>query len=222
MKFFTADFLDFFRELEANNNREWFEANKKRFKKNVETPFVDFIGRMIDRFQEVRPAFMLAPKDAVFRIYRDIRFSADKTPYKTHMSALVAPGGRKGMHNEGAYIEISAQHARLYGGMYMPDTNQLRNLRENIAANADTFDKLLKDKKFEKYFDGKIHGEQNKRLPAELAEAAQKQPLLFNKSFYFFHTLPAGEILEDDLDQKMMDAYLAGRPMGEFLANASQ
>lgn len=219
MIFFSPDYLAFFRELEANNNREWFEANKNRFKKNVETPFLHFVGHLIDRFQEVNPAFMLSPKDAVFRIYRDTRFSADKTPYKTQMSAIIAPGGRKGMHLEGAYIEIGAQHARLYGGIYSPDTAQLKNIREGIAADLTGFDKLLKDKKFVEYFGGKIHGEQNKRLSAELTEAAQKQALLFNKSFYFFHTLPAEEILREGLDQKMMNAYLAGRPVGTFLAN---
>lgn len=219
MKFFSPEYLQFFKELEANNDREWFNANKSRFQTHVEKPFLKFIEHLVDRFQAIEPNMMLTAKDAVFRIYRDTRFSADKTPYKTRMAAIIAPGGRKGTHNQGAYIELGAQHARIYGGVYQPDKETLRKIREKIAANLDEFERLLKDKKFVEVY-GELRGEKNKRLPAEFNDAATKQPLIFNQEFYFFHTFEPEVILSDDLPEKLIQYYLTGREIGHFLHNA--
>ena len=95
MAYFTQDFIDFFQELSANNHREWFHANKKRYEQQVKVPFQSFVQLMIDRVQEVDRNVVLTPKDAIFRINRDIRFSADKTPYKTNVSAIISSGGKK-------------------------------------------------------------------------------------------------------------------------------
>lgn len=218
MPYFTQDFIDFFAELEANNNREWFTANKSRFEKNVQKPFEKLVTDLIDRFQVIEPSIVLTAKDAIFRIYKDIRFSADKTPYKNHMSALIAPGGRKGMHSIGAYLELSAHHARLYGGLYAPEKPTLQKVREHIAAKLSEFDRLLHDKAFVKTF-GTLHGEKNKRLPKELMEAAEKQPLIFNQAFYFFHSWEPKAILLESFPQEIIDTYLVGKPMGEFLVS---
>ncbi|MBI5914189.1 MAG: DUF2461 domain-containing protein [Bacteroidetes bacterium] len=221
MQNFTPDFLNFLTELSLHNDRDWFNANKARFKKNVEEPFVKFIGALIDRVQTVDPRVILTPKDAVHRIYRDIRFSNDKTPYKTHMSAVIAPGGRKGMHESGMYVQLGHEDFRIYGGAYMPEKAQLQNIREAIAADPGGFSALIGAPAFVEKF-GQIHGEENKRLPAELMEAAEKQPLIFKKSFYFFHVFPAETVLRDDLPDVCMEYYLAGKPVGDFLGNAGK
>lgn len=219
MKYFTENFLNFLAELSIHNDREWFNANKSRFKKEVEEPFLKFIETMIDRVQAVDPSIVLMPKDAIFRIYRDTRFSTDKTPYKTHTAALIAPGGRKAMHPEGMYLQMSYDSFGIYGGAYMPDKVALQRIRESIAADLSGFEALINEADFKEKF-GEIQGEENKRLPSELMEAAQKQPLLFKKSFYFVHEFKPETILRDDLPELLMEYYLTGRPVTRFLAKA--
>ena len=219
MAYFTADFLNFFAELSINNDRDWFNANKARFQKTVEKPFTEFVGALIERAQQVDHRIVLTPKDAIFRIYRDTRFGADKTPYKTHMSALITPGGRKGMSESGMYLQLGCDDFRIYGGAYQPEKKQLQNIREAIAADLGGFSALINEKNFVGKYGG-LHGEENKRLPAELMEAAAKQPLIFKKSFYYFHAFDAETILREDLVEVCMEYFLAGKPVGDFLARA--
>jgi uncharacterized protein (TIGR02453 family) len=219
MTYFSPDFLAFFKELSENNHKEWFDANKARFKKNVEAPFLKFLAALIDKVSAVDSSIAITPKDAVFRIYRDVRFSQDKTPYKTHMAAIVSAGGRKGMHDSGVYIQAGHDEFSIYGGAYMPEKEGLKNLRGAIAADLTGFEKLLNAPDFLEKF-GELHGEENKRIPEEFMEAAKKQPLLFKKSFYYFHKFEPEIILSDSLLETCMTYYLAGKPVGDFLAKA--
>ncbi|MEZ4980462.1 MAG: DUF2461 domain-containing protein [Saprospiraceae bacterium] len=221
MAYFTKDFIDFWKDLKENNDRDWFNENKKRFKSHVEKPFQEFIGDAIVRFQQYEPSILITPKEAVFRIYRDIRFSADKTPYKDHISAVVAPGGRKGNMMGGAYIELSNENSKVYGGIYMPDKKTLENIRYHIAANPDEFQSLLEDETFKKTY-GEIQGEKNTRLPKEFDEAAERQPLIYNKSFYFFHRFKPTDILKDNFMDLIVEKYVAGKPMADFLIRGAK
>ena len=220
MAYFTEEYLEFFKELAANNHRDWFHENKKRYEQHVKAPFAHFVAEMIDRLKKRDPAITLTPKEAIFRINRDIRFSKDKTPYKLHMSAVVSPGGRKDKSIPGGmYFQMSPEDTRVYGGAYMPDREQLQKIRSAIVHQPDRFKKLLKDKKFVEKF-GQIHGDENKRLPKEFVDPAKEQPLLFKKSFYFYATFEPEIILREDLPDLFMDYYEAGRPLADFLAKA--
>jgi len=95
MSYFTKDFIKFLKGLNKNNEREWFHANKKDYVTHVKDPFKAFVQLIIDKMQKVDPTVVITPKDAIFRINRDIRFSKDKTPYKTNVSAAISAGGRK-------------------------------------------------------------------------------------------------------------------------------
>ena len=95
MIYFTKDFIGFFSDLENNNNRDWFHENKKRYETSVKGPFESLVSALISELSKVYPEMTITPKDAIFRINRDIRFSKDKSPYKTHMAALISPGGKK-------------------------------------------------------------------------------------------------------------------------------
>ena len=90
MKYFTKDFAAFFKDLEKNNNREWFHENKKRYEDSVKNPFHNFVEELIGGLSDIFPTLTIQPKDAIFRIHRDVRFSKDKTPYKIHASALIS------------------------------------------------------------------------------------------------------------------------------------
>jgi uncharacterized protein (TIGR02453 family) len=219
MAYFSEDYLSFFSELSENNHKDWFDANRKRYEKVVKAPFKAFVEDMIIRVNEVDPDVQIEAKDAIFRINRDIRFSKDKTPYKTNVSAIVSPGGRKDKTCPGLYFEFSAERVRIYGGLYMADKDQLLHLREEIAANPARFEKIINHKDFKSHY-GEILGEKAKRLPKELKEAAEKQPLIYNKQFYYFAELPPETILRDDLADIVMKYYQAGEPLMMYLRDA--
>lgn len=219
MKHFTNDFIDFLKELKDNNNREWFLENKKRYEISVKVCFENFIQDMIYRIKEEDESLMVTPKEAIFRIYRDIRFSKDKTPYKTYVSAVISNGGRKNISDPGIYLEFSSEYLRFYSGIYQLSAEQLVKVRSFLGSNLDEFNVLLKNNKFKKYF-GTIRGERNTRIPKEFNEASQEQPLIANKQFYYFSELNANKILSNNLSSILMNLYYVAKPMNEFLKKA--
>lgn len=219
MKYFTPDFLKFFEELESNNHKDWFDANKKRYEKEVKKPFETLVFDLIQLMKTDIPNLMVEPKNCIFRINRDIRFSKDKTSYKTLSSALITEGGRKGKASPGMYVELSAKHVRVYSGVYEADKTQLEDIRYYIANNLESFKKAYSDKEFVKHF-GEIRGERNKILPPDLKEIALKEPMIFNKQFYYFSQLPAQQILTDQLAVKLYEIYTKAKPVNEFLTKA--
>jgi uncharacterized protein (TIGR02453 family) len=221
MAYFTNEFLRFLSELSANNDRDWFNANKKRYEDHVKKPFEAFVQHMIDEMQQLNRNILITPKDAIFRIYRDTRFSNDKTPYKTFVSAIVSSGGRTNKSTPGIYIQFSAEDARVYSGAYEPDKNELQNIRAGIASNLKEFNALINDKSFKSKF-GEIQGEKNKRIPKEFEEAAKQQPLIANKQFYYFAKFEPEIILDPKLPKIMMDHFKVALPLGNFLWEASK
>ena len=216
MIYFTEDTLAFLNELKANNNRDWFNANKKRYEQHVKNPYQKFIGDLIDALGPQYPALAITPKDAIFRIYRDVRFSKDKSPYKTKVSAIITPGGRKDMTSVGLYNELSGDDFRIYSGLYQLDATQLKNVRTHISYNMEEFQSLITDKKFVKVF-GEVRGEKNKRISKEFQEDAETQPLLFNKSFYYFTSFKPDIVLKNGLIDKTIDTFLVAKPLSQFL-----
>ena len=221
MAYFRPEFLQFLRALKENNIREWYHENKERFYKDVKEPFEAFTADLIDRLHARDNRILMTPKEAVFRIYRDIRFSKDKTPYKTHMAAGISPGGRKNWAMPGLYVQFGADDARIYSGTHMLERDQLQNLRYHIAAHPEKFNKLINDEKFVESF-GEIRGEKNKRLPKEFREAAEQQPLLFNKAFYYFKKFPAEIVLEEDLMDTILFHYDRCTELNRFFEEGVQ
>lgn len=219
MAYFNQDFLDFFIELAGNNHKDWFDENRKRYEKEVKDPFKKFVQDGIDMISEFNSEIQVEPKDCIFRINRDIRFSKDKTPYKTRVSAVISPGGKKDRTNPGIYMELSPEHFRIYSGVFGLDKEDLLAVREYIADNAKEFNKLTSDKKFTTAF-GEIRGEKNKILPKHLKEAGEKTPLIFNKNWYYFAEHKPETILQEDLLEIIKDRYLISKPLGDFFTKA--
>lgn len=213
---FTKDYVRFLKDLAANNNREWFHANKKRYEESVKKPFELFVQELIDQVGRKDKKVQITPKEAMFRIHRDVRFSKDKTPYKTNMSAVINRGGRKDMHSPGMYVELSPEHVRVYGGLYMLSSEELKQVRIHLSKNAAKFKKLYSDKKFRNVF-GEVRGEQHKRAPKEFASAIEKEPLILNKQFYYFSQEKPSLIAKKELTDVIMEHYATMKPMGEFL-----
>ncbi|MEN9399212.1 MAG: hypothetical protein RL632_313 [Bacteroidota bacterium] len=222
MAFFTADFLEFFIELAPNNNKDWFDLNRKRYESSVREPFRHFVQHLIDTLALTQPEFKgLEAKDCVFRINRDIRFSKDKTPYKMNVSAVISPNGKKSQAVNGVYFELGPEHVRVYGGVYEIDKDDLLAVREGIAANLEAFKAAYTDKQFVRTFKN-IIGEKNKIIPKDLRDAAEVEPLIFNKQWYFYAQFDAEDVLRDDLDQVILKCYEAGKPVESFFSKLIQ
>ena len=204
--------------MSNNNNRNWFNENKQRYIESVKDPFYFFIEELIHEIHDDDKSINITPKEAIFRIYKDVRFSKDKLPYKTTASAIISPGGRKDFTTPGYYIEMDANGIRLYGGAHFLDKTQLQNLREHIASNLDEFKKLQNENKFKKKF-GTILGGQNKRIPKEFKEVAEIEPLIANKQFYYRVDLSAKKVLSNTLIDSLMKLYAVGKPINQFLVN---
>ncbi|OFZ16806.1 MAG: hypothetical protein A3D92_12255 [Bacteroidetes bacterium RIFCSPHIGHO2_02_FULL_44_7] len=216
MAFFSPDFLRFFMDLAPNNNKDWFDANRKRYEENVREPFKKFVDHLIEKVAVNDPAFRnLEAKDCIFRINRDIRFSKDKTPYKMNVSAVIAPEGKKSKAVNGVYFELGPEHLRVYGGIYEIEKDDLLSVREGIAAEPEKFKKLYSDPAFVEMF-GEVLGDKNKILPAHLKEPAGKEALIFNKQWYFYTEFPAEDVLRDDLDEVILKCFEVGKPIEQF------
>lgn len=219
MTYLSTDFIEFFKELEENNNRDWFQLSKSRYEKNVKVPFQKLIGDVIDAFKHDGDPLNIEPKDAIFRINRDVRFSKNKAPYKTNVAAIISPQGRKDKEVPGFYIQASANSLWLGGGAYALEKENLFMVREFIKLNPDRYKKLVSDSNFIKHY-GEIKGEKNKILPTEFRDIASEIPDIFNKQFYFMAELPAKELLSNKLLQTIIDHKNAAQGMHSFLTEA--
>lgn len=211
--------LDFLKDLNKNNNRDWFHGNKKRYEKDLKKPFAALVGSLIEVAKEIDPLVEIQPKDTIFRINRDTRFSKDKTPYKTHAGAIISRYGRKQKEFPGYYIHIEAGRLMLGGGAYFLPTNLLRKVREHIISQPKAFESILTDKDFVEKF-ATIEGKKNKRLPKEMRAAAEKQPLLYNKQFYYMAELPPKIALAPDFIDFCRLYFKAGAKLNQFIAEA--
>jgi uncharacterized protein (TIGR02453 family) len=214
--YLSPEFHSFFKDLAANNDRDWFHANKKRYESAVKLPFNSLVEAILSRFTEIDQDFKeIEAKDCIFRINRDIRFSNDKSPYKLYASAVIAKGGRKSRSLDGIYLECSPEHTRIYGGIYELDSSTLKEFRVVLADHLDEFRSIYSQKDFKSVF-GNILGERNKILPKELRTAAENEPMLFNKQWYFFREMPAEIVCDPKFIDTVLETYLKARPLEQF------
>ncbi|MDN3642445.1 DUF2461 domain-containing protein [Lutimonas halocynthiae] len=219
MQYFSQDYLEFFKELAANNHKDWFDLNRKRYETEVREPFKVFIGDLIKALSRDDTSLAIEPKDAIFRINRDIRFSKDKTPYKLNNSAIISSEGRKDKNHPGIYIELGPEKLAFYGGIYMPNTKQVQKLRSYFKQHSSKLNNLLEDANFKNVF-GDLHGEKSKRIPGEFKESAEGQPLLMNKQWYYFTHLPPEIITANNLMETILELEQKARSMKIFLTKA--
>ncbi len=159
---------------------------------------------------------MASPKECIFRLNRDVRFSEDKSPYKTFVSALISSFGRQNRAYPGLYIQISAKEVRLYSGSHDLTTEQLKSVRQKIHDEPERFEKLIYDREFMKVF-GEIRGERNKKIPRPFSELIDEIPQIANKEFYYFTELPVEMILQAKFKNIILERYSACRELNMFL-----
>lgn len=219
MAYFQQDYLDFFQELGQNNSKAWFDENRKRYEASIKKPFKQFTLDLTEAVQDLYPDIDLADKFNIMRINRDIRFSADKTPYKDHMALMILPGGKKDKTTPGIFLQANHKDVRIYSGCHMLEKEQLLNVRTHIKDNLDRFNSLLDDENFKNTY-SEILGDKHKRLPPELKEAGASQPLIFNKNFYWYAKFEPQLLLSDELIPKLVETYRKTLPMNAFFTEA--
>jgi uncharacterized protein (TIGR02453 family) len=219
MNTFKPEFLKFLKELSKNNSSEWFNENRKTYENEVKKPFAVFVEEMIGRIREHEPEVKIKAGDAIMRINKDIRFSKDKTPYNTHVAANISVFGKKDKSYPGFYFQLSPAGISIYGGAYVLENEQLLKIRTYISRNLKKFSDTIHDKTFKEKF-GVIKGEQNKRIPPEFQAVSEKEPLIANKQFYYSAELKPELITSAQLQDKLMEYYLAGRKVNDFLKQA--
>jgi len=210
--------LQFLTDLSANNNREWYSANKKRYDDSREKILflTDVLINEIRKFDPEVPA--LSPKDCVFRIFRDVRFSNDKRPYKTNFGAFIAKGGRKSMH-AGYYFHIEPEGSFAGGGVYMPPAEPLKAIRDYISENGNEFLEIINDVDFKKIYP-EMYDDKLKTAPKGFPKDHEYIDLLRYKSFVFSNKIDKSEISADNLIEKIVDSFRQLRPVNTFLNDA--
>ena len=155
--------FEFLKKLEKNNNRDWFQAHKKEFEM-AKADLTDFTAYLIGEISKFDPQIsQVLPQECVFRIYHDVRFSKDKSPYKTNLGAYISPGGRKSMQ-PGYYFHVQPGQSFIAGGKHIPDGPETLKLRNAIAKNTAEFLKIVEKKSFREKF-GKMGGDKLVKAP---------------------------------------------------------
>lgn len=212
--------LLFLKELARNNNREWFQTNKKWYDESREKILflTDVLINEIRKFDNTIPA--LNPSDCLFRIFRDVRFSTDKSPYKTNFGSYIAKGGKKAV-SAGYYIHIEPESSFAGGGIYMPDNNTLKSIRKYIAENGDEFFSMISSPDFNAIFP-EMFDDKLKTAPKGFPHDHEYIELLKYKSFAFTHRLDDSEVLGNNFIEGILQYYRQLHQVNVFLNKAVQ
>lgn len=213
---FGKEAIQFLRDLEKNNNRDWFQAHKKRYEEYLKAPLAELVEAINKELVRFAPDHVTEPKAAVYRIYRDTRFSKDKTPYKTHVAANFPRRGLEKHAAAGYYFHFSAKELLLAGGAYMPGPEQLLAIRTHIAENHKALEKLLKTKRLREAV-GQLQGEKLTRPPKGFPKEHPAIDLLRNKQWYFYTNLDAKLVTSPDLATELVKRFKAMQPVIDFL-----
>jgi uncharacterized protein (TIGR02453 family) len=217
---FPPEGITFLKKLKRNNNRPWFDRHKDEYESHVKLPMQSLITALQPHFERFAPEFDINPKRSLFRIYRDIRFSNDKTPYKTHVAAhFVLRGKPKGVEGSGYYLHIEPGQVFLGGGIYMPDSGQLKGIRRAIETNAEKFLSILRNRKFIATFK-RLEGEKLQRVPKGYAPDHPMGEWLKQKQFFVWVEWPEARCKSERLVSEVAAVFEAATPLVRFLNNA--
>jgi uncharacterized protein (TIGR02453 family) len=206
--------LQFLKDIKKNNNRDWFTVNKNKFISANEN-FIEFIQELIDEVSRLdKTVAGLNAKDSVFRIYRDTRFSKDKSPYKTHFGATLLGKG-KGCGIAGYYFHLEPANAFLAGGIHMTEPANLKAIREEISSNGKTFLKIINDKNFKENF--KIEGEKLTRVPQGFDKDDPMGEYLKYKELMIHHSVADKEILSGNFISYCTKVFKTMVPFNKFV-----
>jgi len=213
---FPAEALTFLRRLKRNNRREWFLVHRGDYETHVRAPMLDLIGRLSGDLRQFAPEIVCDPKTAMYRIYRDVRFSPNKAPYKTHVAAVFPPRGLPKHEGAGLYFHVSPDEVWIGGGMYAPQTPQLQAVREHIAANLDRLRSIVESPGFRKTV-GRLEGERLQRVPRGFAPDHPAAEYLKYRQFLAGCELPPSRSASPRFYADVLDVFRHVAPLTRFL-----
>lgn len=213
---FDAPIFGFLTQLEQNNNKEWF-CSQKAVYDEIMARIKVFTAGMIERISEFDPSVRReTPQTSIFRIYRDLRFSPDKTPYKTHFGIYIAPGGKSSV-NAGYYIHLQNNASEVACGLWCPETSLLKKIREEIYYEPETFDTLLKQKEFSRFFGGLLEVNKMKRPPKEYPSDFPYIDYLKHRNYIVSHAFSNTEVLSEKFPDEVVKACKTACPLVNYL-----
>ncbi|HKV26565.1 MAG TPA: DUF2461 domain-containing protein [Candidatus Acidoferrum sp.] len=216
---FPPETLQFFRGLSRNNRREWFLPRKTLFEEKVKEPMRQLVDSLNSSFREFAPEYQTDPGDAIFRIYRDIRFSKDKKPYKEQIAAIFHRHGTDTHGRGGFYVAVSHKRVAIGGGVYMPEPHQLLAIRQRIAARHDDFRRILAARPVRKLL-GHLDGAQLSRVPRGFPADHLAADFLRYKQFLLFVELSPSLATSPALYRAIVNRFRAMLPFMQFLNDA--
>ena len=217
---FPREGIEFMKRLKRNNNRQWFEKHKEEYESLVKLPMQSLIAALHPQFERFAPEFDINPKRSIFRIYRDVRFSKDKTPYKTHVAAhFVLRGKPKGVEGSGYYLHIEPGEIFIGGGLYMPDGDQLKKIRRAIADRPEQFLSTIQHPRFKKVF-GKLDGAKLKRVPIGYEPDHAMAEWLKYKQFFVGVEWVESKCLKEKFVAEVAAVFETATPLVRFLNEA--
>lgn len=220
MGFFTQDTLDFWRGLAADNSKAYFDANRESYEEHLKKPYDALAAALVNGVRADQPEYLIDANKATYRINRDIRFSPDKTPYKTELGITIGRDAKHDSSYPGYTCRVGVNGVGVAGGLYMPEPELRDRVRRHVGENSAELRGLTASKTFAENF-GELRGEAHKRAPAELKELAEEEPLVLNKQWVFWAGFEDPELLLlPDLDQFILDHWAIARPVMEFLKTA--
>ena len=213
---FTPETLKFLRALTRNNDREWFKARKDKYEEHVRAPMIAVIERLAVDFQKFAPEILASPKTSLYRIYRDTRFSENKTPLKTQVSASFRWKGLPKGEGAGLYLEVHPKWVWMGGGFWAPPAPQLVRIREHVAETFPEIERLSRSKTFKSMF-GSLDGEKLTRVPRGYPKDHPAAEYLKFKQFLAGREFPPEFATSADFYPALVQTYKAAMPLIRFL-----
>lgn len=207
-----AQDINFLKELHANNDRNWFAENKSRYDAG-RARFTELVNRIEEKWS----AHDEIERTKIYRIYRDVRFSKDKTPYKTNFSAAFTRAGK--YRRGGLYLEIGVERIMLGGGFWGPNSKDLKYIREAIIANEAEYRSILDSDAIRKYFGG-LMGDAVKTVPRGFDKECSAIDLIRNKQFLLMKSFDESEVLAPDFADRVVEGYANMLPYFKFMSEA--
>jgi uncharacterized protein (TIGR02453 family) len=214
--YFTPQAVDFLRKLKRNNRREWFEARRDVYERELKLPMLALISRLMQGMMDYAPDHIRPPQKCMLRIYRDTRFSADKTPYKTNLAAWWTPNGLEKTSGSGYYVHISEKELVVATGVYMPPKEQLLAIRQHLQEHHAEFRRLIENKKLRAKMS--LHEPQALTRPPK-GFCAEHPAIEWIKwrQWGVIARLPAAEALKPRLAATVEEYFRLSAPLVDFL-----
>jgi uncharacterized protein (TIGR02453 family) len=216
---FTAGTLSFLRRLKRNNRREWFIAHREEYERDVRDPMIAVIERLAIDFRSFAPDLIASPKRSLFRIYRDIRFSEDKKPYKTHVAAVFPARDLPKHEGAGMYLQVAPDGVWVGGGMWAPQTPQLQVIREHVAVNHRRLRAIVTAPAFRKAV-GRLEGDRLQRVPRGFSNDHEAAEYLKHRQFLAGAEFPAAFATSPRFYGGVLGVFRSIAPLVHFLNQA--